>query len=118
MMNLLRTALAVSLLLASPAVLAQHQSHSPAPAASGIAVKTPWARASAGMAPTGAAYVTLSNGGTVGDRLVAASSPAAGRVELHTHLRDGDVMRMRRVDAIDIPPGETESSSRVVSTSC
>jgi copper(I)-binding protein len=27
-------------------------------------------------------------------------------VEIHTHEHDGDLMRMRRVDAIDLPPSE------------
>jgi copper(I)-binding protein len=28
-------------------------------------------------------------------------------MDLHTHVRDGDVMRMREVPAIDIPAGQT-----------
>ena len=31
---------------------------------------------------------------------------AAERVEIHTHEHDGDMMRMRRVEALDLPPGE------------
>lgn len=38
----------------------------------------------------------MSHGG--GDRLLDAKSPVAKRVEIHTHIKDGDVMRMRRVD--------------------
>lgn len=70
-----------------------------------VRVTAPWARASAGMARTGAAYFTLHNAGDTADRLVSASSPAAGRAELHTHMHDGGVMRMRPVDAIEAPPG-------------
>jgi copper(I)-binding protein len=64
-----------------------------------------WARATAGAARNGAAYMTIQNDGTTADRLVAASSPIAGSVELHAHLKDGDVMRMRPVTAVDIAPG-------------
>jgi copper(I)-binding protein len=64
-----------------------------------------WARAPAGAARNGAAYMTIRNQGAAADRLLAASSPVAGTVELHTHLKDGDVMRMRQVTAVDIAPG-------------
>lgn len=105
MTTILRLALAVVLLMAAPASFAQH-THTPSPtSASGITITAPWARASAGMMRTGAAYLTLGNAGAAGDRLVAVSTPVAGRAELHTHLRDGDVMRMRSVEAIEIPPG-------------
>ena len=50
-----------------------------------------------------AGYLTVStNGPTL--RLVGASSPAAERIELHTHVDDGGVMRMRQVDGFDITP--------------
>lgn len=38
-----------------------------------------------------------------GDVLQSASSPVAGVVELHTHLHDNGVMRMRQVPEIVIP---------------
>jgi copper(I)-binding protein len=107
MRMILHAVSAISLLVAAPAALAQHTHAQPSVGKSGITITAPWARASAGMMRTGAAYLTLGNAGTSGDRLVAASTPVAGRAELHTHLRDGDVMRMRSVDAIEIPPGET-----------
>lgn len=72
-----------------------------------IRVVDPWARASAGMATAGAAYMTLENTGSTADRLIAAESPAASTVELHTHIVEGDIMRMRPVEQIDLPPGET-----------
>ncbi|MFO1188447.1 MAG: copper chaperone PCu(A)C [Alphaproteobacteria bacterium] len=65
----------------------------------------PWARVSA--VQNGAAYMTIATTGTTGDRLVSAASPAADRVELHTHIMDGNVMRMRQVPAIEVKPGET-----------
>ena len=34
-------------------------------------------------------------------------SPAAASVELHSMTMDGDVMKMRQVDAIDLPAGQT-----------
>lgn len=70
-----------------------------------ITVSAPWARASAGMARAGAAFMTIDNAGTDADRLVSASATVSKSVELHTHVKDGDVMRMRPVDAIDVPAG-------------
>lgn len=71
-----------------------------------IVVSDAWARASATPAmKTGAAFAVLANEGAEMDRLVAAELPAAERVELHTHAMDGGVMKMRRVDAIEVHPG-------------
>lgn len=50
----------------------------------------------------GALFLTLVNHGPA-DRLIAAAIPGTRVTELHTHSRDGDVMRMRRVEAIDLP---------------
>lgn len=63
-----------------------------------------FARATAGMAMAGAAFVTITSRGAA-DRLVGFSSPACNRPELHTHVNDAGVMRMRQVDAIDVPAG-------------
>ncbi len=52
----------------------------------------------------GAAWLTVRNTGGE-DRLVGAESPAAERVEIHTHVHEGGVMMMRRVEAIDVPAG-------------
>ena len=74
--------------------------------AADIDINDPWARASAGMARAGAAFMEIRNTGGA-DRLVAASADVSETVELHTHIQDGEIMRMRRVDAIDLPAGET-----------
>src|SRR5262245_17536339 len=72
-----------------------------------ILIDHPWARASAGPAPTGAAYVVLHNTGGE-DRLVAAASERAERVEIHEHVMDGTIMRMRPVaGGLVLPAGKT-----------
>jgi len=53
-----------------------------------------------------AAYLDLRNGGRDPDRLLGVESSVAERTELHESVLDGDVMRMRRVDGVDLPPGE------------
>ncbi len=72
-----------------------------------IEIEHPWARASAGSAENGAAYMVLNNEGKEADKLVAASSPAADRVELHTHIDEGGVMKMRQINTVDIASGGT-----------
>lgn len=58
-------------------------------------------------APVGGGYLTITNHGDADDRLVAASSPAAERVELHEMSMEGDVMKMaEREDGIALPAGE------------
>lgn len=83
------------LFLALPALLPAAAHAQPA-----VSVEAPWTRA-AGQGGTGAGFMQLRS--AAGDRLIAASSPAARRVELHTHIRDGEVMRMREVAAIELP---------------
>ena len=67
----------------------------------------PWARMTAPGQPSGGAFVKLSNTGTAADRLVGGSTPVADHVELHSMSMDGNVMKMREVSAIDVPPGQT-----------
>ena len=71
----------------------------------GLVVDHPWARATPGQTPNGAAYMQLSIEGAEADRLLSATSPVAERVELHTHIVDDGVMRMRQVEAIEVAPG-------------
>lgn len=73
-----------------------------------LSIDGPWSRASAGPARAGAAFMTITNNGPVIDRLLSATADdTARRVELHTHINDNGVMRMRQVVAIDLPPGQT-----------
>lgn len=65
-----------------------------------------WARATAGMAKVGAAYVTVINDGAEMDRLVGAATPVAAKAELHTVVMEGSVMSMRPVEAVEVHPGE------------
>jgi len=71
---------------------------------SGIKVSHGWARATARTARTGVAYVTLENTGDMPDKLVSASAPVADKVELHTHMHDGAIMRMREVQSVEVGP--------------
>jgi copper(I)-binding protein len=68
-----------------------------------VEIEQPWARATAPGAQVAGGYMTIRNKGAAADKLVGASSGAAARVELHVHIREGDVMKMRQVGAYDVP---------------
>jgi copper(I)-binding protein len=74
-------------------------------AAAPPAVSGAWVRATPPGAKTGAAYLTILTDGTA-DTLVAATSPAARTVELHTHVAENGLSRMQRLDAVPLPAGE------------
>ncbi len=86
----MRYALFLLALLATP-VLAQ------------IEIENAWARATPPGAETAAGYVTIRNKSSSPDHLIRVASPLAARVEMHVHIHDGDVMRMRQVKGYDIP---------------
>jgi copper(I)-binding protein len=67
-------------------------------------VKDPWVRGTvAGQKATGMfAQITSASGG----KLVSASSPLAGVVEVHEMVMDGNVMKMRAVTGLELPAGK------------
>ena len=77
------------------------------PAIAQITVTDAWTRATAPGAKIAAGYMTIKNAGKTPDKLVAASSPAAEKVETHVTVKEGDIFRMREVKGYDIPEGGT-----------
>lgn len=79
--------------------------------AADLAIEQPWARATPGRAPTGAAYLTLVNRGKDDDKLLGAATPVAGKVELHGSRaaagHGGHVMEMRPVAEIEVKAGQS-----------
>ncbi|MEJ2119486.1 MAG: copper chaperone PCu(A)C [Alphaproteobacteria bacterium] len=71
--------------------------------AAGIVVEQAWARAS--VTSNGAAYVSVRNTGKTTDQLIGVRTSVAKRAELHTHLMDNGIMRMRPLKAIEVTPG-------------
>ncbi len=63
----------------------------------------PWARAT--VAANGGAFLSVENTGATPDRLLRASTDVATAVQLHTHIKDGEIMRMREVDSVELPAG-------------
>jgi len=72
----------------------------------GIMVMDTWARATPPTAKNGAAYFAIHNQGKMADKLVSASADVAKKVEIHNHINEGGVMKMRKVEGgITIPAG-------------
>ena len=53
--------------------------------------------------PNTVAFMVLKNDGEQPVTLTAVSSPEAARAELHTHLHENGMMKMRRVENVEIP---------------
>ncbi len=68
-----------------------------------ISVSDPFAREVPPGAPASASFMILDNMGDQAIKLVLADSNASKSVELHTHTNDNGVMRMRKIEFIEIP---------------
>ncbi|WP_128255352.1 copper chaperone PCu(A)C [Falsirhodobacter deserti] len=87
-----RTLIAVAAFaLASPALAAEAQ----------VAVTDAFARATLPGAPVGGAYMTLT--ADADDRLVSASTDAAGTVSIHEMTMKGGRMQMRAANGLPLP---------------
>lgn len=94
--------LAAAVLLAAPSAFAHEYK------VGDIEIGHPWTRATPPSARVGGGYLTLTNHGKTADRFVGGSSPASGRVEIHTMEVTDGVMKMRELpDGLVLPPGET-----------
>ena len=71
-----------------------------------LTIDHPYARPTVPGQAVGGGFMSIANKGA-DDRLLSATSAAAKSVEMHTMSMDGDVMRMRQVDAIALPAGKT-----------
>lgn len=70
-----------------------------------LSVEDAWARATAEGAKVGAGYITIRNSGSTADTLVSVETAAAARGEIHDMTMEDGIMRMRRLDALEIPAG-------------
>ena len=74
-------------------------------AQSPVQVQDAWARATVANQSATGAFMKLT--APENTRLVSASSPVAGIVEIHEMRMEGDVMRMRAVPALPLAAGQT-----------
>ncbi|NGQ91870.1 copper chaperone PCu(A)C [Rhodobacter sp. HX-7-19] len=80
----------------------------------GIHIHDIYARSMGSVGASGAVFFMIHNNAAEDDRLVAASSDVAERVELHTHKEDANgVMQMLEVkEGFAIPAGEMHALAR------
>jgi copper(I)-binding protein len=73
-----------------------------------LKIDHPWTRGTPPSAKVAGGFMTITNTGSVPDRLIGGTFPLAGRFELHEMSMDGGVMRMRELaQGLEIKPGET-----------
>ncbi len=94
--------------LVVPVAGTEHAGHAQAAVAAGeLEIGSFWARAMLPGQATAGGYLTITSKGG-GDRLLSASSPAAGKVEIHNMEMIDQVMVMRPVEGgLEIPAGGT-----------
>jgi len=69
-----------------------------------VTVDKPWVRTTVAQQTTTGAFMTITS--VQGGKLVSATSPVAASVEVHEMKMDGNVMKMRPVEALTLPAGK------------
>jgi len=81
--------------------------------AEGIMIHNGYVRASGPMARAGAAFMVIHNHADKDAVLIGAETDAARTVELHTHIIEDDIAKMREIeDGITIPAGGSHALKR------
>jgi copper(I)-binding protein len=75
------------------------------PAFAQTTVKDPWVRGTVAQQKASGFFAQITS--TAGGKLVGASSPVAGAVEIHEMSMAGDTMKMRALTALDLPAGKS-----------
>lgn len=77
--------------------------------ADSVEVKDPYVRAVPPGQQNSASFMQLTNNSGEAHAVVAAESDVAETVELHTHVMDDGMMKMRQIEKVDLPAGEAVS---------
>lgn len=101
-MKLFRHSRLASALLAAASISATAHA---AGAADSITVVDPYVRQAPPGAPATGAFMVIKNSGSKEIKVLKADNPASKITELHTHLNEGGMMKMRQVKDIPVPAG-------------
>jgi copper(I)-binding protein len=71
-------------------------------AADNVTVQDPYVRLAPPNAPATGAFMVIRNNGESDVKVLKADNPLSRVTELHTHINDGGVMKMRPVPGIEI----------------
>lgn len=96
-MRLLKSCAAMALLLSATGVMAHEYK------VGELEIDHPWSRALPPVATVGVAYFDINNQGEQDEVLLSAESPVAKTVEIHNHVNEDGVMKMRQLDELNIP---------------
>ena len=75
--------------------------------AGALVIEAPWARATPAGARVGGGYLKITNTGQQLDRLIGGSLSAAAEVEVHEMTMKDGIMRMRKLEGLEIKPGQS-----------
>lgn len=100
--NFLQAAAASALIALSSSSMAHNDMKSPEYRIGQLKIEHPYVRATVPGQKVAGGFMKIENKGAA-DQLIAASSPVAGEMQLHTMTMDGNVMKMREVKVIDVP---------------
>lgn len=69
----------------------------------------PWSKQVPPTSQVAAAFFNIMNHSNSNEELISASSPIAGKTELHAHMHEDGMMKMREVEKIDIPAHDSQA---------
>jgi len=71
-------------------------------AADNVSIQDPYVRLAPPNAPATGAFMVIKNNGDKDVKVLKADNPVSKFTELHTHLNEGGVMKMRPVPSIEV----------------
>ncbi len=90
-------ALLLSAITLAPLAVAEHHK------SNDLMIHNPYVRATPPHSQTSAAFMHIMNTSAKERVLVSATTFVADRVELHTNIKEAEIMKMRQVDSFEIP---------------
>ena len=75
--------------------------------AGSLKISAPWIRATPKGASVGGGYMTITNTGSVSEKLIGGASDVSSRFEIHEMSMENGVMKMRPVAGVEIKAGQT-----------
>ncbi|WP_409432682.1 copper chaperone PCu(A)C [Litorimonas sp. RW-G-Af-16] len=102
----LMTVLAAGLVTACQNEMAHNDSDHTHNMESGIVISSAYVMPPFPGKTVGAGFFEITNHGA-DDRLLTVMSDASSTVEIHTHIQEDGMMKMIKLDGIDLPKGET-----------
>lgn len=73
--------------------------------AGNLHIEHPWSLLLPANSENGAAYFVVANQGQDADRLLGADTERAASAEIHQHVAKDGMMKMQKVEGVDIPSG-------------